>query len=367
MVQCSMRDADITLGDTGSPNTHDSAELGAENLSATASADAVLKIENIHTYFPSSTGTVKAVDGVSFEIQSNEILGLVGETGSGKSMTAASVMGLVRSPGRVVEGRVLYHGRDLTRMASGELNQLRGAKISLIPQNAKAALNPLLPVGKQMNNLWSTHIGRSGSRATDYTLEMLKAVGFEDASRVARSYPHQLSGGMAQRVVIAMAIGSSPDLVIADEPTTGLDATVQIEVLNLMLRMLRRVGAAALLITHDLGIVAHYCNRTAVMHAGEIVEEADVDGFFARPHHPYSAALVNSLKPAEQRHPALSVLGSPPDLTKLPSGCKYRLRCPLAIQRCVDEVPELRTVEPGHLARCHRADEVMRLVNEASA
>jgi oligopeptide/dipeptide ABC transporter ATP-binding protein len=333
---------------------------------STTQSTPLLKIENLRTEFPTPNGTVRTVNGVSLEIDRDEIVGLVGETGSGKSMTAASIIGLVAPPGRIVDGAVLYRGRDLVGMPAGELNKLRGKSISLIPQNAKAALNPVLPVGKQMNNLWAAHSEMKGRRAAEYTLEMLGAVGFDDASRVARSYPHQLSGGMAQRTVIAMAIGLNPEVVIADEPTTGLDATIQLEILNLMLRMFRKVRAAALLITHDLGVVAHYCTRTAVMHAGQIVEEADVETFFARPHHPWSAALVNSLRPAGQRDTPLSATGGPPDLARLPSGCTYRDRCPLAVERCASEAPHLRTVEPGHCARCHRAEDVMRISRAGS-
>jgi oligopeptide/dipeptide ABC transporter ATP-binding protein len=327
----------------------------------------LLKVEGLRTFFSTPNGTVRAVDGVSFHVHQGDVLGLVGETGSGKSMTAASIMGLVVPPGRIVEGRVLFRGDDLVDMQPDQLNKLRGTKVSLIPQNARASLNPVLPVGKQMKNIWAAHLGLKGEQATAYTLEMLSAVGFDDPPRVARSYPHQLSGGMAQRVVIAMAIGPSPDLVIADEPTTGLDATIQLEILNLMLRMLRRVHAAALLITHDLGVVAHYCTRVAVMHAGEIVEEAEVATFFARPHHPYSAALVNSLSPSADRPSMLRATGDPPDLTSLPSGCKYRWRCPLAVQRCAAEPPELRAVEGGHLARCHRAEDVVRINGHADS
>jgi oligopeptide/dipeptide ABC transporter ATP-binding protein len=324
----------------------------------------LLKVEDLRTSIPTPHGTVKAVDGVSLEINRGDVVGLVGETGSGKSMTAASIIGLVASPARIVGGRVLYRGKDLVGMPQDELNALRGAKVGLIPQNAKAALNPVLPVGKQMANMWRANLGLRGSRASEFTQEMLAAVGFEDPSRVAGSYPHQLSGGMAQRVVIAMAMGPSPELVIADEPTTGLDATIQLDILNLMLRMWREAGAAALLITHDLGVVAHYCTRTAVMHAGQIVEEADVDAFFARPHHPWSAALINSLASLDVRSSEVVVTGGAPDLTNLPSGCHYRERCPFAVERCAAEPPELRAVEVAHLARCHRAEEVVRVVTD---
>jgi oligopeptide/dipeptide ABC transporter ATP-binding protein len=335
--------------------------LSTEPAGTAVDSTPLLAVENLSTHISTPGGIVKAVDGVSLQINPDDVIGLVGETGSGKSMTAASIMGLVAPPGRIVAGAVRYRGKDLVRMSAGELNQLRGRKITLIPQNAKAALNPVLPVGKQMNNVWAAHLGLTRRRATEHTLEMLRAVGLDDASRVARSYPHQLSGGMAQRTVIAMAIGVSPDLVIADEPTTGLDATIQLEILNLMIRMLGKVNAAALLITHDLGVVAHYCTRTAVMHAGQIVEEADVDAFFSRPHHPWSVALVNALKPPEDRVPGLSVIGGAPEPTQLPSGCTYRERCPLAIDRCANDPPELRTAAPGHQARCHRAEDVVRL------
>lgn len=325
------------------------------------SGEPVLRVQNLHTYFPTKLGPAKAVNGVSFQISASEILGLVGETGSGKSITAASIIGLVPPPGRIVKGAILYKNKDLTQLPESEVNRIRGAKISLVVQNVRASLNPLITVGHQMNNVWAAHLHRRGKRATAYTLEMLRAVGFNDPQRVANSYPHQLSGGMAQRVVIAIAIGPSPDLVIADEPTTGLDATVQMEILDLMQRMLSEARASALLITHDLGIVANYCTRVAVMHAGQIVEEASAAAFFARAMHPYSVSLIQSLPNAKPFSRPLEVLGPAPNLTDLPSGCHYRTRCPLAVAVCEKIEPGLRSPEPSHAVRCHRAEEVPEL------
>jgi ABC-type dipeptide/oligopeptide/nickel transport system ATPase component len=258
--------------------------------------DPTLSVEDLCTYFFTSRGVIKAVDGVTFEVAREEIVGLVGETGSGKSVTAASIMGIVRPPGQIVRGRIRFDGREITRMAEQEIRRLRGSQIAMVVQNPRAALNPLIPVGDQILNVYRTHLNISRREAEARMCSILEGVGFSEPRSIARSYVHQLSGGMAQRVIIAIAMGTSPKLVIADEPTTGLDATVQVEVLDLMIRLIRQARAAMLLITHDLGIVAQYCDSVAVMHSGVLVERADIETFFTRPSHAYSSKLLNALK-----------------------------------------------------------------------
>lgn len=320
------------------------------------SDDALLTVEDLHTVFYTRQGALRALNGVSFQVWEREILGLVGETGSGKSLTAASILKLVLPPGRVVRGRALFQGIDLLALPEEQLRARRGRDISLVTQNAKAALNPLLPVGKQILNIYSAHLHKPRRECETHMLEMLRDVGFTEPEVTARRYPHELSGGMAQRAVIAMALGTSPQLVVADEPTTGLDATVQVQVLDLLVASVIEAGASALLITHDLGIVANYCDRVAMMHAGRIVEAANVDDFFAHPRHPYSVGLLNAQR--RSRLGDIVIQGSPPDLAAPPSGCAYRERCPLATEICASERPEPREIEPEHWTECHHAEQL---------
>ena len=318
----------------------------------------MLTVEDLHVDFPTRQGTVHALNGASFNVSRNEILGLVGETGSGKSVTAATIIGLLRPPGHVTAGRIRFEGQSLIGMPDPEMNRLRGGQIALIVQNAKAALNPMIPVGRQIVRVYMTHLKDGSRRAEARMLEMLEAVGFSDPRRVASSFPHQLSGGMAQRVVIAIALGTSPKFVIADEPTTGLDASIQSDVLDLMVKMIADVGASALLITHDLGIVANYCHAVAVMHAGQVVEYARSSDFFRGPLHPYGRGLLNALTDSNPAADSILVMGNVPDLTNLPSGCAYRLRCPLAVQLCSDQDPAMKEIRHEHWSKCHRADEL---------
>ena len=322
---------------------------------------ALLAVRNLHTHFLSREEPIRALNGVTFEIGRYETVGLVGETGSGKSLSAASILGLVRPPGRVVAGRALFDGRDLIHMAEAERRSLRGGEIALVPQNAKAALNPLLRVGDQIRTVYKAHLGLSDAVLRDHMGNMLESVGFSDPGHVADSYPHELSGGMAQRVVLAIAMGTDPKLIIADEPTSGLDSTVQVKVLDLMQRLLGKTRGSALLITHHLGIVAQYCERVLVMHAGQIVESADVESFFARPMHPYGVGLLEALRVGTDTsgQGAILVEGTPPDLRELPSGCLYRLRCPLAADLCQRDEPPMLDVGSGHQSKCYRVTELI--------
>jgi ABC-type dipeptide/oligopeptide/nickel transport system ATPase component len=253
---------------------------------------AILNVSNLHTYFYSRGGVAKTLQGVSFHVAPCEVLGLVGQTGSGKSLTAASILGLVQPPGKVVAGSVLFHGVDLLKVSERERQAIRGREIALIVQNPKAALNPVMSVGTQVLNIYRFHMKLPKQYVWKHMLEVFRSVGFDEPERLAASFPYQLSGGMAQRVLIAVMLGLSPKFVIADEPTTGLDATVQVQVLDLLKAKLRDLGAAAILITHDLHIVANYCDRIAVMHEGKIVESAPIEAFFDRPAHPYSQRLL---------------------------------------------------------------------------
>jgi oligopeptide/dipeptide ABC transporter ATP-binding protein len=341
-------------------------ELSTASASSDSKATAVppplLCVRDLSTYFEIGSRVVKAVDRVSFDIAQGEVVGLVGETGSGKSVTAASILNLVRPPGKIVGGSVLFEGEDLTLKSERELTRIRGSAIALIVQNVKAALNPLLPIGSQIINVYRAHLPLSKQAATKRLFDMFSAVGFDDPARVARSYPHQLSGGMAQRTLLALALGLSPKLLIADEPTSGLDATVQVEVLNMMSDLIRERRTSMLLITHDLGVVARYCDTLAVMYGGRLVERATVGEFFAHPAHPYSVRLLSALgwrRGASQimRQQSQLSIANPPEL-----GCNYAHRCSLAMTFCIEQEPELTQVATAHHARCHRSHEVVRMI-----
>jgi peptide/nickel transport system ATP-binding protein/oligopeptide transport system ATP-binding protein len=318
----------------------------------------LLAVEDLHTHFISRSldneiRVAKALNGVSFSLASGRILGLVGETGAGKSLTATSVMGLLRPPARVVKGRALFEGRDLLAMAPEALNALRGRDIALVVQSPKSSLDPLTRIGDQLIRIHRVHRGASGEAARARAIEMLHAVGIPDPERRMSAWPHELSGGMAQRVLIALALINRPRLLIADEPTTGLDVTVQAQILDLLRDLVRQTGIGAIIITHDLGVVAHYCDEVAVMYAGTIVESGPVREVFASPAHPYTETLLGATPERLVLGKARSLGGPPPDLYALPEGCAYRDRCPRAAAICATP-PEDAPLGHGHLARCHR-------------
>jgi oligopeptide/dipeptide ABC transporter ATP-binding protein len=314
------------------------------------SAAPVLKVEGLTTRFHTGYGTVTAVDGVSFTVGRGETLGLVGESGSGKSVTAMSILRLVSEPGRVEAGSVELNGTDLLKLGDEEMRQRRSTQAALVFQNPMTALNPVFSIGWQLGETLKAHgRGEAGSAAI---LKALSDVGMPDPERQAASFPHQMSGGMRQRVVIAMGMLNDPQLLIADEPTTALDVTIQAQVLDLMKRLTHEHGTALLLITHNMGVIARMCDRVAVMYAGEIVEEAPVEELFADARHPYTQGLLRSIPRVDQPRGALPTLpGAPPDMTALPAGCRFRDRCSLAQERCQVH-PPLRAVAPGHLSRC---------------
>jgi peptide/nickel transport system ATP-binding protein/oligopeptide transport system ATP-binding protein len=317
----------------------------------------LLSVEDLHTHFISRSldneiRVARALNGVSFALEPGRILGLVGETGAGKSLTAFSIMGLLKPPARVVAGAVKFEGRDLVAMKAEERNALRGDRLALIVQNPRASLDPLARIGDQLVRAHRAHRQASADEARRRAVAMLDAVGIPDPERRARAWPHELSGGMAQRVLIAMALINEPKLIIADEPTTGLDVTVQAQILDLIRAMVRERGLGAIVITHDLGVVAHYCDEVAVMFAGGIVEQGATRDVFAMPRHPYTVNLVDST-PERLRIGSGRVFGgAPPNLYALPEGCAYRTRCPLAASVCVTTPPWV-ALGAAQRARCH--------------
>jgi len=318
----------------------------------------VLKVEGLTTRFRTGYGIVTAVDGVSFSVGRGETLGLVGESGSGKSVTALSILRLVSKPGRIESGTVELNGVDLLKLDEEQMRQRRSTQAALVFQNPMTALNPVFTIGWQLRETLKAHgRGEAGSAAI---LKALSDVGMPDPERQAASFPHQMSGGMRQRVVIAMGMLNDPQLLIADEPTTALDVTIQAQVLDLMKRLTHDHGTALLLITHNMGVIARMCDRVAVMYAGEIVEEAPVDELFANARHPYTMGLLRSIPRVDQPRGQLPTLpGAPPDMSALPAGCRFRERCPLAQERCQTH-PELTAVAPAHTARCWVAQDAAR-------
>lgn len=320
----------------------------------------VLEIADLRAHFDTYEGVVHALNGIDLVIDETEIVGLVGETGSGKSVLATAIMNAVRFPGRIVRGSVRLDGHDLVTMDEPALRRIRGVEISLVATNPRSKLNPLLRIGAQIVDIIRAHEPVVKETAQARAVDLLRTVGINDPERRARAYPHELSGGMAQRVLIAMALAGSPRLLIADEATNGLDVTVQRQVLDLIQDKVREKQSSALIITHDLGIVAQYCQRVAIIYAGQIVEEASVAELFRNPRHPYTISLLASSQAVSRQRHRLALVGSRPDLRNLPCGCLLEPRCPFADDRARTEMPALRELEPGHLVRCHRADEPLR-------
>ncbi len=310
----------------------------------------ILSVRNLSTHFVSSSGTVKAVDGVSFNVHKGEIFGIVGESGSGKSVTNLSILRLIPTPpGQIAEGEVLLHGKNLLAANEQELQMVRGGNISMIFQDPMTSLNPLLRVSLQIVEALELHHGLSRKEAEKKAVELLKAVGIPDAERRAREYPHQFSGGMRQRVMIAMAIGCNPDLLIADEPTTALDVTIQAQILDLIRRLSETRTMSVILVTHDLGVVAGMCDTVAVMYAGKIVEQASVDPLFHEPKHPYTQGLLASVPRIDSAwtERLYSIPGAPPSLMDLPSGCAFVPRCEHAMPICSKSFPPQIEMDDG--------------------
>jgi oligopeptide/dipeptide ABC transporter ATP-binding protein len=316
---------------------------------------ALLDVRDLTVHFATEAGRVEAVDGLSFTVRPGEILGVVGESGSGKSVMALAVLRLVRPPGRIVRGEVHFEGADLLRLPEERMRAVRGARISMVFQSPRTALNPVLTVGHQISRLYALHQGASRTDAWRRTLDMLVRVGMAEPERRARQYPHQLSGGMCQRVMIAMALATSPRLLIADEPTTGLDVSIAAQILDLLRDLGRRTGASIVLITHDLGVVAEACDRVAVMHAGQLCEVADVRTLFKQPRHPYTRALVRSIPRIDRDVAMEPIAGTVPSLLAPRPGCRYAERCADVLPACREERPALRRAGADHDVACHAA------------
>ncbi len=318
-------------------------------------AERLLDVEHLQTHFFTRGGVVKSVEDVSFHINEGETLGLVGESGCGKSVTSLSIMRLVESPpGKIVGGKVLFQGEDIVQMDEDDLYKLRGGKIAMIFQDPMTSLNPLFTVGFQIAEAVKTHLKLDDKAARDRAIQMLDLVRIPEARRRVDHFPHEFSGGMRQRVMIAIALSCNPKLLIADEPTTALDVTIQAQVLDLMKGLSQEFNTATLLITHDLGVVAGTCDRVAVMYAGRIVETAPTSTIFKNPAHPYTQALLNAVPRADTPRGAklAAIGGQPPNLVNLPKGCPFAPRCRKAQARCRQELPPLETVGPNQQAAC---------------
>ena len=324
----------------------------------TKNSPPLLEVKNLKTYFFTSDGVVKAVDGVDFKVHSGEVLGLVGESGCGKSVTSFSVLQLVDQPGKIVDGEIYFEGKNLLAFKKSEMVKMRGDRISMIFQQPQSSLNPVFTVGSQIAEVFKIHDKNVKKEvAWQKAIKLLNLVGIADAESKASAYPHEMSGGQAQRIMIAMALALEPKLLIADEPTTALDVTIQAQILDLILDLRDKMDTSIILITHDLGLIAETVDRVAVMYAGRIIEQADVKALFANPLHPYTQGLIASVPILGEVKDKLEVIpGSVPDLIDLPEGCKFASRCKARVENnlkiCVKEEPDLIEEKPGHTVRC---------------
>jgi oligopeptide/dipeptide ABC transporter ATP-binding protein len=315
----------------------------------------LLEVEGLRTHFETSAGLVKAVDGISYEVAEGETVAVVGESGCGKSVGALSILRLIPNPpGRIVGGSIRFNGRDLLKLSEEEIRRVRGREIGMIFQEPMTSLNPVLTIGLQLTETVRQHFAVSEEAAEKRAIELLGMVGISDPARRLRQYPHHLSGGMRQRVMIAIALSCEPKLIIADEPTTALDVTIQAQILELMKDLTRRLGVALIIITHNLGVVARYADRVNVMYAGRIVESGTARRIYHNPSHPYTLALLRSVPRMDQPRKAKldPVEGQPPDLMQLDAGCAFHPRCRFAVATCLEDAPGLETVTPGHRSAC---------------
>ena len=327
------------------------------SLKTTSQNNKILEVRGLKTYFYTDAGVVKAVDGVDFYVKRGEVLGLVGESGCGKSVTSLSIMRLVGQPGRIIDGEILFEDLKLLELDEKEMVQMRGNRMSMIFQQPQSSLNPVFRVGDQVAEVLRIHQQLSKEEAWEKAVDLLRLVGIPDPIKKARSYPHEMSGGQAQRVMIAMALALNPALLIADEPTTALDVTIQAQILDLMRDLRNRMGTAVILITHDLGVIAEMADRVAVMYAGRIVEETEVRSLFAEPLHPYTLGLIASIPVLGKITERLDVIpGTVPNLINLPGGCKFAPRCRSRVEYqlsiCDEQEPDLINVRQNHIVRC---------------
>ena len=335
----------------------DTLSNGNGQQSTTSDNRTILEVKNLKTYFYTEDGVVKAVDGVDFSVKRGEVMGLVGESGCGKSVTSLSIMRLVGMPGKIIEGEIVFDGKDIITISESEMVQIRGNRISMIFQQPQSSLNPVFKVGDQIAEVLNIHRALGKKAGWERAVELLRMVGIPDAERRAHAFPHELSGGMAQRVMIAMALACVPELLIADEPTTALDVTIQAQILDLMRDLRTKMDAAIILITHDLGVVAEMAERVAVMYAGQIVEQTDVQTLFAEHRHPYTQGLIGSIPVLGVIKDKLDIIpGNVPNLINLPPGCRFAPRCRPRVEHsltvCASHMPELQPIAPGHNVRC---------------
>lgn len=317
----------------------------------------LLQVKGLKTHFYTEDGVVKAVDGVDFHVKHGEVLGLVGESGCGKSVTALSIMQLIRKPGRIVQGEVTFGDVNLFSLSEAEIQDIRGNRISMIFQQPQSSLNPVFTIGDQLAEVFNIHRNLGKEENWERSVELLRKVGIPDPEQKAHAYPHEMSGGQAQRVMIAMALALIPELLIADEPTTALDVTIQAQILDLMLALRDQLGTAIILITHDLGVIAETADRVAVMYAGQIVEQASMTSLFEQPLHPYTMGLINSIPVLGEVKDRLEVIeGTVPNLIDLPPGCRFAPRCRARVEHeltiCTEQIPDLKTIQFEHSVRC---------------
>ncbi len=346
------------------------ASAGVAAAMVTERRPSLLEVEDLHVHFVTSRGVVRAVEGISYRVEAGEVAALVGESGCGKSVSSLAIMRLLARPaGRVVHGRILFEGRDLLKLTDDEMRHIRGRDIAMIFQEPMTSLNPVLTIGFQIMEPLLIHLGMTMDAARARALELLKLVGIPDAQRRLDQYPHQFSGGMRQRVMIAIGLACNPKLLIADEPTTALDVTIQAQILSLMKDLTRELGIALVLITHNLGIVARYADRVNVMYAARMAEQGSARSVFALPLHPYTAGLLRSVPRLDRpRGEKLETIeGAPPNLLDPPPGCRFAPRCPLRVEACVQALPPLLDIEPGHSSACIRAGEIARAGSDGMA
>jgi oligopeptide transport system ATP-binding protein len=329
-------------------------------MAAVSNNGNLLKVTDLRTYFETEDGVVKAVDGVSFEVQPGETLGIVGESGSGKTVANLSIMRLIpEPPGKIAARSIQFHGRDIMKLTPKELRGIRGCQIAMIFQDPMTSLNPFMRVSRQLMEVTQLHLGHSKEQARQHAIEMLERVGIPDAAERIDSYPHEFSGGMRQRVMIAMALSCKPALLIADEPTTALDVTIQAQILELIKQLKTETGASVILITHDLGVVAGMTDNVIVMYAGKVFEQSPTAELFERPGNPYTRGLLRSVPDPTAEHGALyQIAGQPPDLTRMPPGCPFEPRCDRAEEICRREFPPFVQLTANRFSLCHFAEEV---------
>ena len=326
----------------------------------------LLQVRNLTTQFFTSSGTVRAVDNVTFDVTEGETVAVVGESGCGKSVSALSILRLVPwPPGKIVGGSINFMGQNLLEMGDKDIRRVRGREISMVFQEPMTSLNPVLSIGLQLTETMQHHLGLSSAQALKRAAELLEMVGIAEPKRRLAQFPHHLSGGMRQRVMIAVALSCEPKLIIADEPTTALDVTIQAQILELMKDLTKRLGVALVVITHNLGVVARYADRVNVMYAGKIIEMGSAQQIYHQPHHPYTLGLLASVPRMDQPRGTrlIPIDGQPPDLTRLDGGCAFRPRCRFAVDRCAQEFPPLENIDSGHVSACWRVKEINELKN----